>query len=445
MAAIRKIITMRAAVDFAVRSDTTSDNVAVNEFTVIRGDELLIRWTLFRQLGSTAGFSIDESAGLEFVAALNPDAVGHQICMYSDDGKFISTDWTDFDRANGMVSCRVSTDTTNLIDAMSGNETRTIPAALIMTPAPTSLADHVVLWQGAIVVRQDVYRIGEGTSTIVLNPPSLNSSSSSTEALTTSSSSSSSSSSTVALTTSSSSSLSSSSTVGQSTSSDSSSSLSSNSSSSTESSVPYADYANTVLLAHMNGSAADTSSTGATANTDGTPTYESSPAKFTQSINMDSDTNRVNWSDNAAFTPGTNEAWCIDFWLYWTTLGSGIVQWNSFGGGELSIILDSSKIRFIVDGTDVITSANGDALTTSTWYHCAFTFAGGAGAQTYAYFLNGVLQDSGTSTARLTDQSAAFYLNGSGDQNIDEFRYVIGNDVFPIGGFTPNSVPYPDS
>jgi hypothetical protein len=208
----------------------------------------------------------------------------------------------------------------------------------------------------------------------------------------------------------------------------------------------YDDYANTVLLAHMDGDASDSSSTGATANTDGSPTYESSPAKFGQSINMDSDTNRVNWSDNAAFTPGTDEAWCIDFWLYWTTLSDGnFVQWNDFGGGELGLALSSSKVRFVVDGVDVIVSASGPTITTGQWDHYAFTFEGGSGAKTYAYFLNGTLQVSGTSTARLVDQAVAFYLNGSGDQNMDEFRYVIGNDVFPIAGFTPDTVPYSDS
>jgi hypothetical protein len=188
MADIRKVIDLYAAVDYAALTDSTSQVLQTNQFNIIRGDELLLRWHLFTLFGSNTAYNIAEGAGLEFVVALNPVAVGHQLLMYAADAAFMSGYWIEFDRSAGLVSCRLSSDTTNLIDAMSSTENKSFGAALVMTPVPTSNADHVVLWQGFCNVQNDVYRTGEGTSTIIIAPPSEDVSSSSTELASTSSS-----------------------------------------------------------------------------------------------------------------------------------------------------------------------------------------------------------------------------------------------------------------
>jgi len=258
---VRKTIDINAAFDFASVTDTQAILTQGNRFTrtIVRGDELLLRWTMQAFANDATAPDLSDVVGLEFVA-IQQGAYGARdsadVVLYSSDNQFNPADWPEYDLSAGKFCCRVNTNTTNLSTAIALEDSLVIEAGVYATHAPptptpvdsssstvsassTSSANSVsssssnssssstdildastssatesssessssahlggyltCLWQGEILIQNDVWRIGERDLVeIIVDPPvALSSSSSSSD------SSLSSSSSTLAMTTSS--------------------------------------------------------------------------------------------------------------------------------------------------------------------------------------------------------------------------------------------------
>jgi hypothetical protein len=235
---IRKILDVNSAFEVAKAASLQSVLAAGNQLPrpLIRGDQVLLRWRIFKGANDSTPVDLSEVDGFEFVAT-KIDVFGARtsgdVLLYSADTQFRPGDWTGWSLANGRISCRVNTNTTNLLAAIGTEDTLVIRGGLFAThklaPAPAdnsssssereessssrtseSLSSSsssssgifgpgylTCLWLGTILVQNDVWRIGQGDLVeIILDPPAMNSSSSSsssTEAQTTSSSDSSSS------------------------------------------------------------------------------------------------------------------------------------------------------------------------------------------------------------------------------------------------------------
>jgi hypothetical protein len=244
---IRKILDVNSAFEVAKAASLQSVLAAGNQLPrpLIRGDQILLRWRIFKGANDSTPVDLSEVDGFEFVAT-KIDVFGARtsgdVLLYSADTQFRPGDWTGWSLANGRISCRVNTNTTNLLAAIGTEDTLVIRGGLFAThklaPAPADNSSSsseddssnsssesantrssssssssgifgpgylTCLWLGTILVQNDVWRIGQGDLVeIILDPPSMNSSSSSsfssqssssssTEAQTTSSSDSSSS------------------------------------------------------------------------------------------------------------------------------------------------------------------------------------------------------------------------------------------------------------
>jgi hypothetical protein len=113
--ATRKTVDIYAAVDSGRLTDASAvelrDNVLPHN--LYRGDELLLRFTLFGTAGSTTAFALPLDSFME--CAVAETTLPDDYMAYSDDAQFVAADWSAYDKAGGKVSCRMSTNTTNMI------------------------------------------------------------------------------------------------------------------------------------------------------------------------------------------------------------------------------------------------------------------------------------------------------------------------------------------
>lgn len=158
----------------------------------LRGDQVLQRWHLFEAVNGTTAYVLPEGGEFEFVCSTAKNANSTTRRVYSDDADFNPADWADFSKGSGKICCRVDYDKKKLTSDLGTTlVSGTYFAELVMTPPPISEGQHVTLWQGEIVIRNDLYRTGTRATGIVVKPPSQQSSSSSCSSTSTQSSSSS--------------------------------------------------------------------------------------------------------------------------------------------------------------------------------------------------------------------------------------------------------------
>jgi len=101
----------------------------------IRGEQLLLRFTLYMAAHDDTVFNIPAGAGLEFVLTDGYQAtLESQVLAYADDTEFDSTLWGSWSKSGGKVCCAVSLNTSNLLAALGSDASATYHAALLMTP-----------------------------------------------------------------------------------------------------------------------------------------------------------------------------------------------------------------------------------------------------------------------------------------------------------------------
>ncbi len=379
---VLKIIDLYAAVDIAELTTTQARRVPANEWPsgrITRGDELNLRWHMFSHESALGTFAIPLGAGLEFVVSTTFQIYDDsQILAYAPDSEFDPALWASYDRASGLVACRVNTNTTNMLAAMGTDDEQTYYAALIMTPpggghagnsssssvssesSPFGPGEHVTLAQFELTVANDVWRIGQADPvTIHLEPFSLLSSSSSSSSSTAARSTSSlSSSSTLALVSSSSSSSVSESSL----SSQSSTSVSSSSSSSTKyaksssSSTVGRSTTSTVGMSTSSPSSSLSSSSSSSStlamSTSSPSTSDNSPSSSNSSSSSgDYTANLVLWleADDAVAPTGTwsdksgNNNDCVLTNDAYVTKGEGLIL---DGAGDYGTVAQAAELEF---------------------------------------------------------------------------------------------------
>lgn len=136
---VRRVIAITGAVDYAelVNVDYQLQGDNITTATVVRGDEVLFRFTLTQTLGSSTAFAIPSRAGLELVISdAFQNKVESTIQCYADDTQSNPADWTDYDRAGGKVSFRIDLNSTNLATDLGTEDEKSYYCALVMTPPP---------------------------------------------------------------------------------------------------------------------------------------------------------------------------------------------------------------------------------------------------------------------------------------------------------------------
>jgi len=156
----------------------------------VRGDQVLLRLTLYTNYQTTTAYALPTGGMLEFVIARVYGAGTNDLKVYSSDALFRPTDWKGvYSFTNGKICCRLDLDTDGLVDDLGTTEDSALYyCELVLTPAPTSAGKHVTLLQGGIRVRNDLYRAGITQAIPAPSPPALESSSSQTESVSSSSS-----------------------------------------------------------------------------------------------------------------------------------------------------------------------------------------------------------------------------------------------------------------
>lgn len=130
-------IDIHGVVDYAQLASSQQLRLATNTLTdqPIRGDQILLKFTLYQAEGATTPFAIPAGAGLELVITANYEAtVESEVLCYADDTQFDPTLWADFDRTVGKVAVLLDTNTTNLLTELGTSANGTYHVALIMTP-----------------------------------------------------------------------------------------------------------------------------------------------------------------------------------------------------------------------------------------------------------------------------------------------------------------------
>jgi len=182
----RKIIDVYVATDGArfVGEFAAKQRENVLSQQPCRGDQVLFRFHLYASTDDTTAYAITAGSAFEFVIGTTFNATGTQIMLYSGDALFRATDWTGasgWSLTSGRVCCRADFDDERLYNNIGSTEDDvTHYCELVITPTPTSEGQHLTVLHGEITIRNDLYRAGTTISKMVVSPPSLNSSSSST-------------------------------------------------------------------------------------------------------------------------------------------------------------------------------------------------------------------------------------------------------------------------
>ena len=165
--------------------------------------------------------------------------------------------------------------------------------------------------------------------------------------------------------------------------------------------------------------------------------------EFTGSVYFDGNGDYLSMPDSTDFTMGTGD-YTIEGWFYFNATGTNRLfgQRNSSAGESqlLGEFYDGHTISYyhsIGDTNYVVKKANSISL--QTWYHIAITRHN----QVLHLYVNGVLQDTNTTTGSLDDRAQPFVIGRQGDFTsntfngyISNFRVCKGHAVY-TGNFTP--------
>ena len=209
----------------------------------------------------------------------------------------------------------------------------------------------------------------------------------------------------------------------------------------------------TVFLSHFdgaNGSTTITDETGKSITAYGTAQLSTARKEFgTASLLLDGNSDYIDTPDSDDFYFNTND-FCIETWIYTTTLGSSQKIFNQESSSPVTFIdaFYSSSVGLRWDiynaGSALVGISEGTtALTANTWHHVAFVRYGNK----FSIYLDGVdvanvttsvtvpnvSSDIRIGKARLSSQ----YWNG----NFDEYRISNGSARY-TGNFTPPTSPF---
>lgn len=118
---------------------------------------------------------------------------------------------------------------------------------------------------------------------------------------------------------------------------------------------------------------------------------------------------------------------------------TGVVFSTANGGLELICVND--ELRLVVDGIETVTAL----ITISTYEHIVVSRQGG----NFTLFVNGVAAGTINLTTNWYADTNVRLGTASGGLSIfgfiDDFRFTIGYARYPVTGFTPPTVPFPDN
>lgn len=232
------------------------------------------------------------------------------------------------------------------------------------------------------------------------------------------------------------------------------------------------NFADVVLLLHMDGanggtSFTDNSNSAHTVTAVGNANTNTSVKKFgTASYQGDGAGDYLSFSDSADWDIGvgdayTNEAFTVEFFANLNSTagtqmffgkGGGTAGWNSSTGFQYIFFIQSSTLYFQwwTSGTSpntISASISSLGLGTGTWYHFAIAYDG---TTTEAYF-NGSRFGS-TSTANYNEPSSATSFRVAGatpsysmNGYMDEFRITKGSSRYTGTTLTVPTAPFPNS
>lgn len=218
---------------------------------------------------------------------------------------------------------------------------------------------------------------------------------------------------------------------------------------------PYFD--NVVALLHfdgLHGATAFTDVKGHPFTTAGDPYIDTAQSKWGgASLLLDGSGDAVSTPNSADFNFGTGD-FTVEWWMYlsvaWTSQPSsaGIVGQKqndaSYGWVVYRDGTQPSKVNFRGAGGNNFFTASTPA--TNTWQHWAVTRQG----TTVRWFLNGVLDATGTNNANINDGTAPLYVGfaqtwgGYLNSWIDDLRITKGVARY-TESFTPPNAPFPNS
>jgi concanavalin A-like lectin/glucanase superfamily protein len=210
----------------------------------------------------------------------------------------------------------------------------------------------------------------------------------------------------------------------------------------------------TTALLHLDGNFNDVAKPSRVWTIGGSSGAFSGTAKFgSNSFSCGAQTAWFDTPDSTDFTLGAGD-FTVDCWINPGGAGAplrGIFGQNdaSNSAASLSIeaaILSSNVIRFNAQGSSTFSAIGATAVTTGVWHHIAFVRSGGS----LLYFLDGVLDGSGSISGSVQDSSNKFAVGREGELStvntgfnglIDEFRLSVGIARW-TANFTPPTAPY---
>ena len=176
--ASRKVIELYVGVDEARLVDLLGASEAVDamEHSPVRGDQVLFCFRCYQAVGGVAVYAIPADARLEFVVGNQYGAGSANHMVYAGNDDFVDGDWSLAYRSGGRVCCRADFNSALLAADLGSATEKTYVAELVMTPSGETY--QLTLLQCDILVRNDLYRVGEaGTISIVIPHESSSSSS----------------------------------------------------------------------------------------------------------------------------------------------------------------------------------------------------------------------------------------------------------------------------
>ena len=182
---------------------------------------------------------------------------------------------------------------------------------------------------------------------------------------------------------------------------------------------------------------------------------------------FDGSDDRVAIPNHADFTVGGTNPWSIDFWVCPDLSDyGGFISITDVGANDVSnsqtaltVYMDNSspKQLFVYlddnnSGWSIMGSSNvGFPFNHDLrWHHIAVTYGGNPADEVYRVYVDGVLYKATTSSSQMYSSSGNQGLilgcNDSGVAHfkgyLDEVRWVVGENPFPVGGFTPSQYRY---
>jgi hypothetical protein len=225
---------------------------------------------------------------------------------------------------------------------------------------------------------------------------------------------------------------------------------------------PY--WANVSLLLHMNGSNGSTTFTDSSSNAfsvtaNGNAQISTAQSKFDGSSGyFDGSNSYLTIPTNPNLLPGVAD-FTLEDWVYVSgNNNSGNTTNKTLFGTSWSGSTPSGSFLLMLDGADnnrvlflgwnTLALYSTTTLSTGQWYHLAVTNVSG----TFRLFVNGVQEDSGTSSLNLNNNTSPIYIgryvdpgqfNGFFNGYIDDLRITKGVARY-TSDFTPPTAPFPN-